>query len=49
MVQAIGNRDLPVIRGGVVVIAILFSVVILAVDLIYAFIDPRVKAQYEKS
>lgn len=49
MVQAIGNRDLPVIRGGVVVIAILFSVVILVVDLIYAFIDPRVKAQYERS
>lgn len=49
MVQGIGNRDLPVIRGGVVVIAILFSFVVLAIDLIYAFIDPRIKAQYERS
>ena len=48
MVDAIGNRDLPVIRGGVVVLAILFCFVILLVDILYAFIDPRIRAQYEK-
>lgn len=47
MVDGITNRDLPVIRGGVVILAILFCVVMLLVDLIYAFIDPRIKAQYE--
>ncbi len=49
MVDAINNRDLPVIRGGVVVLAVLFCFLILFVDLVYAFIDPRIKAQYEKS
>ncbi|MCC8076870.1 MAG: ABC transporter permease [Oscillospiraceae bacterium] len=48
MYQAIGNRDLPVIRGGVIVISILFCLVMLCLDLAYAFIDPRIKAQYEK-
>ena len=48
MVEGIGNRDLPVIRGGVVFLAILFCVVILLIDIVYAFIDPRIKAQYER-
>jgi peptide/nickel transport system permease protein len=47
MVEGITNRDLPKIRGGVVFIAILFCVVILLIDLVYAFVDPRIKAQYE--
>ena len=49
MVQAIGNRDYPIIRGGVTILALLFCLVVLAVDIIYAFIDPRIKAQYENS
>lgn len=47
MVEGITNRDLPKIRGGVVFLAILFCVVILLIDLVYAFVDPRIKAQYE--
>lgn len=47
LVEAVGNRDYPAVRGSVVVLAILFSMVMLLVDLCYAFIDPRVKAQYE--
>jgi len=47
MINAINNRDYPVVRGSVVFLAITFSFVILLVDLIYAFIDPRIKAQYE--
>jgi peptide/nickel transport system permease protein len=47
MNSAIGNRDYPVIRGGVTLLAVLFCLVILLVDLVYAFIDPRIKAQYE--
>ena len=34
------------IQGSVLVLAILFSLVILAIDLVYAYIDPRIKAQY---
>ena len=48
MVTAIAQRDYPVIRGGVIYLCILFSFIILLIDLIYAFIDPRIKAMYEK-
>ena len=47
MTNAIGSLDYPAVRGGVVVIAIAFSFVMLVVDLIYAFVDPRIRAQYE--
>lgn len=46
MVNAIGNRDYPAIQGGVICVAITFSIVMLIVDLVYAFIDPRIRAQY---
>jgi peptide/nickel transport system permease protein len=49
MVKAVGNRDYPIIRGGVTLMALLFCLVILIVDIFYAFIDPRIKAQYENS
>lgn len=45
--DAIAARDYPVIRGSVVVLAILLCVIVLLTDLGYAFIDPRIKAQYE--
>lgn len=47
MMSAISNRDYPVVQGSVIFLAITFSIVMLIVDLIYAFIDPRIKAQYE--
>ena len=47
LVEAIAQRDYPVIRGSVVVLAIMFSVVMLIVDLIYAYVDPRIKASYQ--
>lgn len=47
MVESIKMRDYPMVQGGVLFIAIAFSVVNLGVDLLYAFIDPRIKAQYK--
>lgn len=47
MIQAINNRDYPAVRGSVVFCAVLFSIVMLIVDLCYAYIDPRIKARYE--
>ena len=47
MVQAINSRDYPVVQGSVILLAVSFSIVILLVDLIYGFVDPRIKAQYE--
>lgn len=46
MVEAIKMRDYPLVQGGVLYIAIAFSLVNLLVDLLYAWIDPRIKAQY---
>lgn len=47
MMDAINQRDYPSIRGTVIFLAIAFSVVMLAVDIMYAFIDPRIKGQYQ--
>jgi peptide/nickel transport system permease protein len=47
MVESIKMRDFPVVQGGVLYIAIAFSLVNLLVDLFYAWIDPRIRAQYK--
>lgn len=47
MVDAIRQRDYPVVQGGVLLLAVTFSVVNLMVDVLYAYIDPRIKAQYK--
>ena len=46
LVQAVFNRDVPVITGCVVMTTILYVVVMLIIDLLYAFIDPRIKSLY---
>jgi len=48
IVNGIKQKDVPVVMGGTVVLAILFSFVMLLVDLLYAFVDPRIKAKYAK-
>lgn len=46
LVDAIKMRDYPIVQGGVLFIAIAFSLVNLCVDLLYAYVDPRIKSQY---
>ncbi len=41
--EAIGNRDYPVIQSGILVIATMFVFINLIVDLLYSYIDPRIK------
>ncbi len=48
MIDSIKARNYPVVQGGVLLIAIVFSFVNLAVDLLYAYVDPRIKAQYSR-
>lgn len=43
IVYAIGIRDLPVVQGSVLLLALTFVLVNLAVDLLYGLIDPRVR------
>jgi peptide/nickel transport system permease protein len=46
MVDAIQRKDTPQILAAVVFMALVFALVNLAVDILYAFIDPRIRAQY---
>ncbi|MDR1137464.1 MAG: ABC transporter permease [Synergistaceae bacterium] len=49
MVDGIKMRDYPLVQGGVLYTAFAFSIVNLFVDILYAFIDPRIKAQYRQA
>ena len=40
---AIGTRDLPVIQGGILLGSFLFVTVNLFIDLLYGFLDPRIR------
>lgn len=42
-IDAISNRDYPMIQGAVILVAASFVFVNLLVDIIYAFVDPRIR------
>lgn len=46
IISGVNNRDYPVIQGGVIFLAVVFGLMMLLVDLAYAFVDPRIKSQY---
>lgn len=46
IVNGIKQKDIPVVMGGTITLAVLFAFVMLAVDLAYALADPRIKAKY---
>ena len=48
MITSIRMKDTPVVMAAVMFVTIAYSLVNLAVDIIYAYIDPRVKSQYAK-
>jgi peptide/nickel transport system permease protein len=43
LIQAIGRRDFPLVQGAVLVIAALYVLINLLVDLLYAVVDPRIR------
>jgi len=43
MVQGILARDFPLVQGCVLVVALSFVVINLVVDLLYAWLDPRIR------
>ena len=47
MLDSISQRNYPVIMGGVLLLAAIYSIVNLLVDIIYSFADPRIKSQYQ--
>ena len=42
-VQAIEARDFPIIRGVVLLAAVVFTLINLALDLLFAYLDPRIR------
>ena len=49
IVSSIKSKDTPIVMGSIILLAVCFSLITLCVDLLYAFIDPRIKAKYAKS
>ncbi len=43
MIDAIAARDFPVVQGSVLLVATMFVLVNLMVDIVYLYIDPRIK------
>jgi peptide/nickel transport system permease protein len=42
VVTSIGQRDYPIIQGAILMIAVIFVAINLVVDLLYAWLDPRI-------
>jgi peptide/nickel transport system permease protein len=42
-IQAIQSKDLPLVQACVLLLAVIFVVVNLVVDLLYAYLDPRIR------
>lgn len=48
MLSGISQHDYPVIRASVIFFSLFASCAVLLMDLCYAFLDPRIKAQYSR-
>jgi len=48
MIDSVKMKDAPVVLASVMLVALLGGLVNLAVDIMYIFIDPRIKSQYVK-
>lgn len=46
ILSGVNNRDLPCVLGAVIILSLAFSVINLLVDIIYTFVDPRIKSQF---
>lgn len=46
VIDSLNTRDTQMVTGCLIMTTMFFSVILLLVDLIYAFVDPRIKAQY---
>ncbi len=47
-ITSINNRDVPALLANTLVISAIYSSILLVVDLLYAAVDPRVKARYSR-
>ena len=47
--SALTNRDYPAIQGSVLFLSFVSTLMILIIDIIFAFVDPRIRSQYVRS
>ena len=48
IITAIRQKDIPQVMAAIIFLAVLFCLILLLVDIAYAFIDPRIRSQYTK-
>lgn len=48
LVSAIETKDIPVVMGDTLFLAAFFCLIMVCVDLLYAIVDPRIKAKYAR-
>lgn len=49
MITSVRMRDTPMVMASVLFVAVAIGITNLAVDILYAYIDPRIRAQYAKN
>ncbi len=49
MITSVRQKDVPMVMAAVLFVALTISIVNLLVDILYSYIDPRVKSQYVKT
>lgn len=47
ILTAVKTKDAPVIQGSAIFLAVIYKLIMMVVDVIQAFIDPRLKAQFK--
>jgi len=47
LLSAIRSRDYPILMGIIMMYGLIFSILNLIIDLLYAYIDPRIRTQYK--
>ena len=46
--NAINTKDMPLVMGCVLLMSLFYSVITLIIDILYSYIDPRIKAEYSR-
>lgn len=46
VISSIQKKDVPLVVGSIIVIAMIFLIITIIMDLLYALVDPRVKAKF---
>ena len=48
IINSIKNKDIPVVMTGVLFIAIFYLLIMIVIDVLYALVDPRIRANYTR-